>query len=307
VDGSGLSSQRLYGIGPQQVAWSVDLDPAGRPLGPVLNRPQLGQVRAVAGSPTRAAFAYVAASGQRVVYQSEGAPRTLLTGEFLHLDAAAFSPDGEHLAVDRGTSALRELLVLEVATARLRATLPYAGRFAWSPSSAALVLEVARSVEPQLPWEDGGTRDLSLVDLEGRELRRLAKGDSKTVFGLEGWETPDAVWALQTRYAVHGDDVVEVAAQRLMIDPATGRRTPGAGRSRLDTETAQLAKQFRFAPGTFEVAAANHPRFILFRRAARAGAELYLVGRDLAGEPLRLCRVPPLDEALDVSWGALPR
>lgn len=304
---AGYPSQRLYGIGPQGQIWSVDLDPAGRPSAPVVTHAELGLARAVAGSPTRAAFAYVSAAGDQVTYYSGGSPRTLLTGEFLHLDAAAFSPDGDHLAVDRGTSALRELLVIEIGSRRLRATVPYAGRFAWSPASHALVIEVARPVEPPLPWEDGGTRDLSIVDLDGHELQRLAKGEPRLVWGLESWDSPNAVWAIRTQYTRQGDNLVESGTQRLMLDPGSGRQTPGAGRSRLETETALVAKRFGFAPGSFEVAAANHPRFILYRRAAGTRADLYLVNRDFSGQPLRLGPVPPLSEALDVSWGALPR
>jgi len=304
---AGYPSQRLYGIGPQQVGWQIDLDPSGRPLAPVLMHHELGQLRAVAGSPTRAAFACVPLSGQQVVYHSTGAPRTLLTGEFLHLDTAAFSPDGNHLAVDRGTSALRELLVIDIVSGKVTATLPYAGRFAWSPSSAALVLEVARPVEPPLPWEDGGTRDLRVVDLVGKELKVLAKGEPTVVWGLEGWDSPTAVWAIQTRYTRQGDDLVEASVQRLMIDPTTGLRTVGAGRSRVETETALVARKFGYRPGSFEVAAANHPRFLLYRRTAAASSDLYLLNRDLTGEPVRLVAVPPLDRALDVSWGGLPR
>ena len=303
----GFPPQRLYGIGPRQTVWTLDIDPLGRPQGPVQRRPELGQVRALAGSPTRLAFAYVPDSGERVIYQPSGPARTLLTGEFLHLDAAAFSPDGNHLAVDRGTGALRELVILDVVSGAVRATVPYAGRFAWSPSSSSLAIEVARAVEPPLPWEDGGTRDLTIVDLDGHELQRLAQGDTTVVWRLESWDTPTAIWAEQTRFRRQGEELVEATTQRLMIDPAGGLRTPGAGRSRIETEAVSLARRLKLRPDEFDLATATHPRFILFRKAAGSGADLWLLGRDLTGEPLRLGPVPPLNEALDVSWGALPR
>jgi hypothetical protein len=89
----------------------------------------------------------------------------------------------------------------------------------------------------------------------------------------------------------------------MMIDPASGLKTPGAGRSRQEIEVAALARKLGLPPDQLDVAAAIHPRFILFRRATRTGADLWLLGRDLTGEPLRLAPVPALHESLDVSWG----
>lgn len=304
-------ADRLYYVGADELAYAVDLSRDGRLLGPPQLLAHLGAVRSLAGSPTHPAVAYVPAAGRQVLYVvGDGPSRVLLSADFLYLFPRSVSPDGRFVAVDSGTSAVRQLSLVETGTGLLRGGLEYAGRFAWSPDSRQVAVELPRAVEPPLPWADGGTRDVALVELSGQLLKRVAEGNHETVWGLESWPAPSSLYLVRTRLARGPgafDEARPIELQRFVSDPATGRRLAAGAQSRHESDDGLVLRRLGLPASDYQLADdAEHPRFIVYRRRVGDGAELYLLARDRAAEPLRVGPVPGLEQALVVSWGAGP-
>lgn len=304
---AGLPGARLYYVGADHLLRRIDLGPDGRLVPPLVELAELGPVRSVAASPLQAAFAYVTDDGRRVMLDQAGSARLLLRGEYLYLSGTAIAPNGKSLAVDVGTSAVRDLLVVDLATGRQRARIIHAGLYAWSPDGERLAIETPRPTEPPLPWADGGTRDVCLYDLDGIQRGCLGKGDSSAVWGVERWTAAGRLEASLTRYRRDPltGDARPVAVERYVIEPATGRALPLTQRAGGETDRELLQRRLGLAAESFEPADhAWHPRYLLYRREAPGGAGLYLLGRDAAGEPQQVGPAPGLSEPLFASWGA---
>lgn len=305
----GLPGARLYYLGSGDILQRVELAADGQRLGQPVTYPQLGPLRSVAASPVRAVVALVNAAGDRVsLMASDGKVRELLTGEFFSLAPHAVSPDGRFLVVEQGVAAVRRLLLVDLPTGRVRATVTCAGHYRWAPDARSLAVVVPAPAEPPLPWFDGGTRHISLIGLDGQELRRLALGDATCVWDLEAWHLPDRLDALATRYGPDPltGEVTEQGVERYVIIPATGQQLRSSSRSLQAADTALLEARLQLPASRFELAwEAGHPRFILYRQQTGPRTELFVLRRDGEATPVRLGPAPPLTDELVASWGGL--
>ncbi|NUP99005.1 MAG: hypothetical protein HUU35_04010, partial [Armatimonadetes bacterium] len=303
----GLGGARLYFLGPDDLLRQADITADGRLLEPPRVARQLGKLRSVAASPKRLGLAYVPAAGDQVVYRSaEGSSRPIRRGEFLYLTPHAIAPDGRTIAVDSGTSVIRKLTLVDLSTSQERGSLTYAGAFLWAPDGQAVVVESAAPAEPPLPWEDGGTRNLTLHRLQPKQVARLAVGDAGSVWSLLRWDHPSRLEALLTRYQRTPDgDAQPLSETRFGLDPATGQRQELGPDTRARSSHELLAR--RLPGGEYEpVGELSHSRFLLYRQHSGQATELWLMPHDGSREPVLLGPAPASTEPLVASWGALP-
>jgi tetratricopeptide (TPR) repeat protein len=214
----------------------IDLAADARPVGERSKRPEWGPARAIAARGR--ALALVNSDGDALWYSADGRQmRRLLSGEFLWLSPGALAPDGSGLAVDEGSAAVRKLRLVDLPGGRQTGSVVYAGASRWAPDSRRLVLETTHAVTPPLPWEDGGTRDLTIIDRVGQVLRHLASGDATRLWVLEEWPAAGAILATRQTLTISAEGEARVAAQqRYAFDPDTGQRratTTGTAAERL--------------------------------------------------------------------------
>ncbi|HOQ98961.1 MAG TPA: hypothetical protein PLJ35_09075 [Anaerolineae bacterium] len=97
----------------------------------------------------------------------------------------SWSPDGRYLALDCGTSIVRSLEIVEVATQTFVSPLEAVG-YAWSPDGRQLVVGRRRPVQPPLPYEIGDSLSLALVE-PGLPPRVLLEGTADVLYRPLAW------------------------------------------------------------------------------------------------------------------------
>jgi len=100
-----------------------------------------------------------------------------------------WSPNSQYIFIDIGTSSQREGIIVSTKELKTIGSIGYTHDPLWSPDSKWVALGVVRKVEPQIPWELGGTIDLALYNVASKELKVVAQGTSDFYYLPKKWES----------------------------------------------------------------------------------------------------------------------
>lgn len=272
-------------IGKDQHLWLTT--PTGQHKGPLTSE---GQVQSPAWSPDGKTLAYIhqvdkQSPGRVRFYNLSSEQSKTLTLTLQHPGTVNWSPNGRYLLLDSGTSALRQLTVVEVASGAPLYELSAFG-YAWSPDSLHLALGLRQPVDTPLSLETGDSVSLAILALETGERRIIFEGTSEHLYFPRGW-LPDGRllfeqlhWDEQTYTGDYSRWTVRYIDGRV-DEPQPAQEIPTAFDR--DALLKRLPEDFRNA-STHSFSWSPDGQWIVFR----SSGGLYLSEWEAGGEPYHL-------------------